>query len=162
MNRITYKKGSLFSSSSKMLLQANNALGKQGSGIALEFLRRFPNACKQYEKICLSHLVFKQRSKLVGKSVVVQDEPSGVEMICLITSHSYGRFVDPPPLILESTQKAIEDLVSQLKIESGKAIDIHSNKFNSGLFRVPWAETEKVIESFLTKYPNLTWTVWDF
>jgi ADP-ribose 1''-phosphate phosphatase len=160
MRKVLHKSGSVFLSGSQFLAQANNALGKMGSGIALEFVRRYPQACSRYEEVCRKHLKYNQRSPLVGTAIIAKDDATDVNMICLITSHAYGRYVDSPKLILEATDKAIQDLLLKLKVEEGQPIEIHSNKFNSGLFRVPWEESEKVIEKYLNQHPNLHWVVW--
>lgn len=147
---IIYKKGSLFDAPKEsILVHACNGRGTWGAGIAAEFRRRFIQSYEEYRDACVP----KARDNC-GRAIVTSE---GVG--CLITSADYGRNVDSPDLILYYTKQAVADLLHFA--HTTKERSIHSNKFNSGLFNVPWEDTEKVIEEALTKYPNVTWTVWD-
>lgn len=75
-------------------------------------------------------------------------------IICLFTSNGYGARVDSPAVIINKTAAALYDLKQQLHEMGCLSSDIQDNKikclfacrFNSGLFRVPWAKTLSVIE----------------
>jgi len=156
MGRITYKKGSLFTEpKGKYLAQATNCRGSFGSGIALKFKKLYPDATELYRQHCV-----KVKDSALGTTFIAPSIHDDVKMVCLFTSRGYGKFVDSPPMIEKSTQRAIEDFLTQIDAKSGKPLEVHSNKFNSGLFRVPWTTTEAIIENFLTIYPNLQWIVW--
>jgi ADP-ribose 1''-phosphate phosphatase len=160
MGKIIYKPGSLFASKAGILLQANNAIGKCGKGIALEFLKRYPDACRQYTRICENSRTVNRRSELIGMPLIIEDAPTGRTIVFLVTSQGYGKYVDKPSLILEATEKSVSSLLASLAAKAQGGAEVSSNMFNSGLFRVPWADTEKVIEDLLAKYPLITWTVW--
>jgi ADP-ribose 1''-phosphate phosphatase len=76
---------------------------------------------------------------------------------CLFTSSGYGSRVDDKELILLNTEKALKELF--LFAKDFGINTIHSPKFNSGLFRVPWPETEAVLKRLLPD--GITWTVWE-
>lgn len=61
---------------------------------------------------------------------------------CLFTSKDYGTKVDPPQEIIENTKWAIKDLLTKTTMK------IAMPKINSGLFKVPWEETEAVLNKF--------------
>lgn len=148
-NLIIYKKMSLFDApEGSILVHACNAQGVWGSGIAKEFRTKFPLSYIDYAEYCESS------DNPVGSSIVCYQE-NGFKVGCLITSNNYAEKVDSPSKILENTEKALEDL-----IKPGIPSIFYSNKFNSGLFKVPWAETEKLINEFINKY-NLDWVICD-
>lgn len=147
---IEYKKGSLFEAPpGSVLVHACNAQGVWGSGIAAEFKKRFPKSFEEYRRFCESH---SPRSDAVG-----QYFESSEGIVCLITSENYGDKVDPPGRILENTLKALAQLVR----EQGLRCNVHSNKFNSGLFNVPWEFTEAAIRVSYDLSTYSPWTVWD-
>lgn len=76
---------------------------------------------------------------------------------CLFTSVGYGWNVDHSGDILDATLSAVETMVGIAKVH---AMDIHSPRFNSGLFKIPWDETEERLKSVLENYPDVKWTVW--
>jgi hypothetical protein len=78
---------------------------------------------------------------------------------CVVTSKDYGSRTDPEHEILKNTEFAINDLLFQLDAEG--ITEVYSNKFNSGLFSVPWSKTEAILEKELKSYPEITWTVCD-
>ena len=142
---IKYKKGSLFDAPPGVILvHACNAQGVWGSGIALQFKERFPYSFKNYNMNCTAGL------SPVGSGYVI-DEKVG----CLITSENYGSEVDSPEEILLNTAIALTQLC-----DTRQNTDFHSNKFNSGLFDVPWEMTEYILNKVLRLYPHVSWTVW--
>lgn len=159
MSNIEYRKGNLFSApKGVMLLHACNCQGRWGSGIALQFYHRFPQAYLAYNKHCLAKLPRdrNERSPLVGSHLVVEEKGYGIG--CLFTSNAYAQRVDPPNLIVESTARALKSLFADPRAIS-KYPEIHSPKINSNLFRVPWDKTEAVIREHLPK--DVRWIVWE-
>ena len=154
---IEYRKGSLFESAGKgvVLTHAVNAQGRWSAGIASEFYRRYKEGFKQYNSACMSSKGgYNERSPLVGTAFIVEDTD---KIGCLVTSNSYGGQVDGPSLIIAQTKTAVRELLTLTDLE------IHSNKFNSGLFRVDWEKTEAVIEEELKALgKDRKWVVWDF
>lgn len=148
-------KGSLFDSAGKgvVLTQACNAQGAWGSGIAYEFYKRYKEGFKQYKSMCLSKKPSTGRSPLVGSAFIVED---GDKLGCLVTSDSYGGRVDEPEMIVAATKTAVRELLKLTDLE------IHSNKFNSGLFHIPWEQTQAVIEEEIkASGKDRKWVVWD-
>lgn len=150
MSKIKYIKGSLFdvAEPESILIHAVNCRGVWGSGIAKEFKIKFPQSFEIYHYSC--------SNKNVGEAGICKQE-NGYSVGCLYTSESYGKEVDDKDKIIVQTTLALNDLVTVcLPIKyKGK---IYSNKFNSGLFGVPWEETEKILAYFVERY-NLDWTV---
>jgi ADP-ribose 1''-phosphate phosphatase len=134
---IKYVKGSLFDAPrGSILVHAVNAQGVWGSGIAVEFKKRFPEAYKNYKFMC-------EAAPLTGVALLTAEE-NGYQIGCLFTSFNYGDRKDSKGTILRNTKNAIPDF---LFLCGDKPI--WSNKFNSGLFGVPWEETEKVLAAVI-------------
>jgi hypothetical protein len=155
---ITYEKKSLFDiEGNAILVHATNCCGVMGSGIAKEFHQRFPSAVRLYSENCK-----RLGKKLVGTAVIYPTNGADKVMGCLFTSIGYGKYVDSQDKILVSTQKALVSFFEFLeKSEILKEHKIYSNKFNSGLFNVPWSQTEMLIKAELLKHPGVTWTICD-
>lgn len=130
---IHYINDSLFASpNNRLLIHSCNAQGVWGSGIAKQFKELYPLEYGIYNYYCeTTHL-----SKLLGSCLIVN------KVGCLITSSGYGYNVDIPATILFNTKKALADLISKTTME------ISMPKINSGLFKVPWEETESILKTF--------------
>lgn len=120
-----------------IIIHACNTKGVWGSGIAKEFANRFPKEKDIYTNHCKNF-----GKSLVGTCLLIPSETYTIG--CLFTSKGYGSFVDKPEDILKATEKAIIDLIRQNK--DNKSMNMC--KINSGLFNVPWEETQKVLEKF--------------
>lgn len=134
-----------------MLVHSCNAHGVWGSGIAAEFKKRFPKAFARYSGFCASE------TKTLGKAFIAQD--NDYEIGCLITSKDYGRKVDKPERIVNSTDTALGQLFSVLE---RAPVPVYSNKFNSGLFHVPWELSERILLAYCNENPHIQWTVCDY
>lgn len=155
MSRLIYKKISLFDTpEDSVLVHACNGKGAWGSGIAKEFKKRFPEAYKQYSNYC-KEFGFVGMAQLI---TATDPEGSSYWIGNLINSAGYGSILDTEDEIMVNTVLAINNLCFQL--ESKGLNTIYSNKFNSGLFKVPWEKTEAIIKVFVNRY-NLTWIVCD-
>lgn len=146
LSNIQYIKGDLFSDTESMLLHACNCRQNWGRGVAAEFAKRFP----------ISYQAHKQYTTAKPGDIEVIDYESQA-IICLFTSEGYGRYVDPPNLILKNTEAALKKLGEAYK---DTFIEIASPKINAGLFGVEWKLTEKLIEDFLDQNPNVHWRVY--
>ena len=145
---IAYKKGSLFDApKGSILVHACNAQGVWGAGIAKEFKNRFPESFKYYRRNCVL-----AEEPQVGKAYLLPLE-NGYQVGCLITSRCYGEDLDPITIILNQTESALSSLEFYLKLNPKP---VYSNKFNSGLFGVPWESTENVLKSVIG---DCEWTV---
>ena len=83
-------------------------------------------------------------------------------IICLFTSRQFGKNVSPPDTILANTELAIADMKEQLARLAVRTTDegeqdggssgmsapgeLWSCRFNSGLFRVEWSRSRRVLE----------------
>lgn len=149
MANVLNVKGSLFDAPvGSILVHACNARGVWGTGIAVEFKKRFPESFDFYHEFCME-----EGNKLLGVTILCPEE-NGYFVGCLITSDGYGKFKDSPEDILKNTRLALPCVLDTV-------LPIHSNKFNSGLFAVPWNDTEKVLLETMDKAGyTKPWTVW--
>jgi ADP-ribose 1''-phosphate phosphatase len=149
MATIVNVKGSLFDApKGSILVHACNARGVWGTGIAVEFKKRFPESFDFYHELCME-----EGNKLLGITILCPEE-NGYVVGCLISSDGYGKFKDSPEDILKNTRLALPCVLAENR-------PIHSNMFNSGLFAVPWADTEKVLLETMDKVGYTDpWTVW--
>lgn len=81
-------------------------------------------------------------------------------IICLFTSRQFGKNVSPPDTILANTELAIAEMKEQLARLAVRNInedegngsgmsaprELWSCRFNSGLFRVEWSRSRRVME----------------
>ena len=145
MNLIN-KKMSLFDAEpGSCLVHACNAQGVWGSGIAKEMKERFPLAFGRYKVQCDTYL-------MTGSYDSTFDKTHNI--LSLVTSTNYGEKVDSPEEILVNTTIALYEALKYINRDA----PIYSNKFNSGLFKVPWERTEEIIKVFVKQY-NLNWTI---
>lgn len=138
---IKYIKDDLFNApGTQLLCHACNCQGVWGSGIAKEFKERFFTEYLMYN--VYSRLLFQPPepeinvnagSQAIGSALILN------RVGCLFTSFDYGKNVDSPEEILENTKTAFKELLKNT------TMDLAMPKINSGLFKVPWKETEKVI-----------------
>ena len=150
MNKIKYKTGSLFDAEEgHILIHACNSKGVWGSGIAKQFKDRFPNSYLFYNLKCTSN-------NMVAKSISFNEK--NYKICSLITSSGYSTLLDSKNEILVNTTLSLQNFIIE-NLDSCSTIKIASNKFNSGLFKVPWNETESILEVFVKRY-NLNWTVY--
>ena len=147
---LSYKKMNLFDAPENAILaHACNCKGSWGAGIALEFQKRFPKAHKKYVKTCKE-----SNGEMAGGATLTTLE-NGYHIACLFTSNGFGDQLDSKELILDNTAKSVRLL---LELSSHKKLPIYSNKFNSGLFKVPWAQTSAILESLVGQY-DIEWIV---
>lgn len=152
------KKGDLFAApKNTLLIHACNCVGSWGAGIAKAFATHYPRAYQQYKTHCLTH-----KKSTYGKSLLISpldhDLVNGTNRAqerhfigCLFTSRNHGRRKDSPKQILAATKTAMQDLLERVKVfnasagEGERIEEVWMCRINAGLFRVPWAETRKVL-----------------
>jgi len=144
----TVKKSLFDAPKGSVLVHACNAKGVWSAGIAKQFAERFPQTHRKYKDECLNIWI-------TGRAFIYPE--NGYYICNLITSEGFGANVDKPEVILKNTGSALEDLKLTLQVTLNKPV-ICSNKFNSGLFNVPWKDTEALIHEIL---PEADWTVYD-
>lgn len=146
---LKYEKMSLFDAPpGSILMHGCNAQGVWGRGIAAEFKKRFPKSYTEYTKLCNVGKSLIPGYGRVGQVVLLEEENTQ-QVACLVTSYDYGD-IDPERIILLQTALALEDLCARYYVTRRKKI--YCNKFNSGLFQVPWHETEYILKYFAEKY----------
>lgn len=158
MKKIKYITGDLFSAKKdSILVHAVNCKGVMGGGIAAVFKKYFPRMFLVYKNICDSY-----KENFLGKCYIYIDPQCYV--VNLATSNGFGSEVDSPEEILKSTDLAIENMFSKLREMPLLSKNICSNKFNSGLFNVPWEDTEKIILKHLNDPLNaeFNWIVYEY
>jgi len=145
-----HKKMSIFDAPElSILAHACNCRGSWEAGIATEFKKRFPKAHETYKKSC-----FEANGENAGGAILTDLENNHF-VACLFTSNGYGKSKDPKSKILENTASSIRLL---LEISAHKGYPIYSNKFNSGLFKIPWEETEAILKPLVEQY-GVEWIV---
>jgi ADP-ribose 1''-phosphate phosphatase len=150
--QLVYKRGNLFDAPPDVILaHACNTRGAWGAGIALQFRDAYPRTFESYARACRLN-----GDDLLGRGYIIHESgerPVGV----LFTSLGFGRGLSNKNLILTSTRTAVRELISHAK---RTGLEIHSPKFNSGLFKVSWPETEARILPELEAVPEVKWVVW--
>ncbi len=146
---IIHKKGSLFDApQGSYLAHSCNCQGIWGAGIAAEFAKRFPKSKEEYARYC------RMFDDVIG-TVFVSSE----KVVCLMTSKGFGGERARTQDIIYQTILALRSFLGKLP---ETVTEVHSNKFNSGLFGVPWPDTETVLRGSIDCYrPGLKWHVWD-
>lgn len=147
MSLIQYQKGDIFDQvigGNTIIAHSCNCQGVWGAGFAASLASRFKEDFAIYKMMC--------RSIPKGSFILSPN------ILSLLTSTSYGRYVDHPDSILESTRSSLESFLM-----GNVGYNLHMPKINSGLFRVPWHKTELILEDLLTLYAgnghNIT--VWE-
>lgn len=146
-NNLTYVNDSLFNApKGSILMHTCNTKGVWGAGIAKQFAERFPEAYEPNKKYCSE-----EENGLLGvcKLIPVKD----YTIACLFTSEGSGREVDSPKDIIKNTHTALLDMV----IQNMDNKPYHTCKINSGLFNVPWVESEKLLID-----TGLSFTVYEY
>lgn len=152
MGSIIYKKMSLFDAEpGSVLVHACNTRGVWGSGIAKVFKEKFPTAYSHYNKYCKDF-------GLIGTAPIFEEGDYSV--VCLLTSSGYADTLDSKDKIIVNTTLALNNFCSNEHWRYYGKRPVYSNKFNSGLFNVPWEETERILKVFVDRY-DLEWIVCD-
>ena len=147
---VKYMRGDLFTHSaltgkSIVLAHACNTGGSWGGGIAAVFARKYPKANRQYSEYC------HRNSHLLGTSLLLKADDydkSKAYIACLFTSD----FNQSPEQIVKYTDQSLQELAKQLKslpieTQNGNQV-VNMPKINSGIFGVPWENTEAVLDKF--------------
>ena len=155
------------------LLSSVNCKGIWGGGVAFFMKEKYPDSYILYRDYCKSL----SDEKLIGTSQIIDTtkphfkSKSPRRIVNLFTSRAFGMYKDRVDQILEQTGDALDDMFCKFldspEYGYGKMTELKivSNKFNSGLFNVPWEETEKVLLSEIDRFKdvlNINWTVSDW
>lgn len=148
---IKYHKKSLFDvPKGSYLVHAANTEGYWGKGIAAEFKKRFPESFQEYTVHC------KVNENIIGSYFGCSKEKD-YKIVNLFTSSIDSRKPNDKEEILVNTTLALDAFLFDNK---DKNLNIYSNKFNSGLFNVPWHKTEEILKVLSNRY-NVIWNVTD-
>ncbi|KAF2838926.1 hypothetical protein M501DRAFT_919038, partial [Patellaria atrata CBS 101060] len=148
---IVEKTGDIFDAPpNSVIIHACNCKGHWGAGIAAAFKSHYPEAHKIHASYC-THCPDKLAPIGTAQLIPpVDGEANNIKHYvgCLYTSTYYGRKKDSPSKILENTGPAMEHLLELIenakqKVEVG---EVRMCKINSGLFKVPWEKTRKMLE----------------
>lgn len=162
---LTHKKMSLFDASrGSILVHGCNSQGMWGSGIARPFRDNYPEAFLEYNEFCKYHN--DHFGSACGQSGIYEGEKTLKHKVAwIITSHNYGQYKDSPERIKINTTLALAQFCQNVSAtyynDSGNPIEVYSNKFNSGLFNVPWESSELILETVLKRHNNINWIVCD-
>lgn len=159
---VCYIKGDLFSLTSRhpaVLAHACNPFGLWGGGIAAVFKKKYPSAYKRYAAHCEKH-----GPHLMGLALVIPtaaNDPGNngrvpVYVACLFTSD----FESDPEEIVENTRNSLKQLTHQLHAlgdteKVNNPIVVNMPKINSGIFRVPWDQTETALDECIDLHINV-------
>lgn len=162
---VVHKNMSLFNAPEQsIIIHACNSQGVWGSGIAKAFKEKYPHSYEEYATYCKRWN--QDRGTATGRGALSQahrDEDHWVGWI--VTSHKYASEKDSVELIKVNTTLALVELCQKIykahPKDSGPKIDIYSNKFNSGLFAVPWEDSELILKTVLKDFKRINWIVCD-
>lgn len=162
---VTYKKMSLFDAPKEsIIVHACNSQGVWGSGIAKPFRDQYPYSFTEYREFCLGHNAERGTAcGLADLSTFHKNESHWVGWI--VTSYNYGPLKDSVEQIKVNTALALKILCTKIYLahpkEDNPTIEVYSNKFNSGLFAVPWGDSELILRTVLRDYKRINWIVCD-
>lgn len=136
-----------------VLIHSCNCLGSWGDGIAREFRTRYPNAYQAYK----SHCEASTPATLLGMALLIQPgegDPSHW-IACLFTSKKGGAAHDPKDKMLSNTEKSMRNLLQHLyyqeAINKMSFSQLRMPKINAGIFGVPWAETDALLNGMVLR-----------
>lgn len=154
MSNIVYKKGNILTLKKypRILIHSCNTDGAWGGGIAYQLALRYPHAEQDYIDICKG-----QGSRLLGKCALIPSYgDENLLIACLFTLSFSDSMGDSKRIILENTRKSLDHLHQLLK-EPNDQLAIQRSlgeyklempKINSGIFGVPWEQTEAILREF--------------
>lgn len=159
---ITHKKMSLFDApQGSVIVHACNSQGVWGSGIAKPFKEKYPKSFDDYYRFCTAFN--RDKGTACGRAGISLLTNETHKVGWIVTSHNYGDKKDTPEVIKINTALALDDLCKALYRSSSpeEKVTVYSNKFNSGLFAVPWHDSEFILNLILSRYPRINWVVCD-
>lgn len=178
MPNVTIERGNALNSKGyrRILVHSCNCYGSWGGGIARQLALKYPKTETDYETLCE-----KYGAELLGKCAIIPSyKDPNLLIACLFTSAEGGSRHDAESEILRYTREALFYLYLLLNKQPSntraeidqelysRAIDIGTSlieykiempKINSGIFGVPWQETQNILEEFKGK---MKFKVYDF
>jgi ADP-ribose 1''-phosphate phosphatase len=159
---IVTKQMSLFDApENAIIIHACNSQGMWGSGIAKPFAEKYPKSYDWYKGFCKE--LNAKRGTACGRAELMKFYDESHYVGYVITSHDYGPRKDSPEQIKVNTTIALQVLCERIcglfDQYSHPTVDVYSNKFNSGLFAVPWEDSELILKTVLKDFPRINWIV---
>lgn len=148
--RINYMTGDIFDAPpGTVLIHSCNCRGRWGKGIALAFKTRYPTAFQAYKTFCDGT----NAKSLLGRGLLIplsgkEKANKDIYIGCLFTSIDSGNKKSEKDIILDATKRSMTELLSKIAELDGneRPTSMRMPMINSGLFAVPWEETEAVIK----------------
>lgn len=144
MGNIAYVKGDILrvKDEPRILIHSCNCNGSWGGGIAYQLGLVHPQSETEYIRICAEN-----GDKLLGTCKLIDSYNNSTLIIACLFTASFGGSAQDSARILRYTESALLDLDKQLnanaKLRNYKFI---MPKINSGIFGVPWEETESILQ----------------
>ncbi|AQZ17706.1 POA1 (YBR022W) [Zygosaccharomyces parabailii] len=177
MSNIKYITGNILNISNypRIIIHSCNCGGSWGGGIARQLGNRYPKAEQAYVNACE-----KYGNKLLGKCLFIPSyKDANVIICCLFTAEIGGSNYDLRASILKYTEQALNNVRKWIygdeggksdPIETGinsatqhntlKDYKLEMPKINSGIFGIPWQETENILRKFGNGNKILSFTVY--
>ncbi|KAH7088714.1 hypothetical protein FB567DRAFT_316729 [Paraphoma chrysanthemicola] len=159
--QITHHKGDMFKDApiNCLLIHACNTQGHWGAGIAKLFRSKYPKAYAAHHAYCAKEHSPTTNPVPCGTSQLLApvDATHKHWIGCVFTSARYGKKKDKPAEILKSTKTAMEMVLELVKCvdeseeEADKVSTIRMCRINSGMFGVPWVDTEEVLTGIVLR-----------
>lgn len=163
MSKLTYRRGNMFEhlTGKELIVHACNGQGVWGSGFARQLADKYPEAYEEFRDYLELQL---KKYSASGFYKITSHEVDNINYQTqhignCVTSLGYGDMRDLPPEILMNTRISV---YSMLKDYCSDEITVFSPRINSGLFKVDWDKTEKmIIEAIDMSRKKVNWVVWD-
>ena len=139
--------GDLFTSAAPIYAQGVNIHGVMGSGIAVEFKKRYPDMFQSYNKACRTNEL------QAGGIHVYQSAPSGKWVFNLASQDKPGRHAKLEWLaesLFKASDKAFELGVPHIALP----------RIGAGIGGLNWDECYSVIQWVANQHKDITYEVW--
>ena len=135
---ITYVKGDIFSSPSKVIVNTVNTVGVMGKGVALEFKNRYPDMFQSYKALC-------DEKKLdIGKLVLWKNSS---KWVLLFPTKKHWR----NPSKMEYIEKGLEKFVENWDRLGANSIAFP--RLGCGNGGLDWEDVRPLMEKYLNPLP---------
>ena len=135
---ITYVKGDIFSSPSKVIVNTVNTVGVMGKGVALEFKNRYPDMFQSYKALC-------DEKKLdIGKLVLWKNSS---KCVLLFPTKKHWR----NPSKMEYIEKGLEKFVENWDRLGANSIAFP--RLGCGNGGLDWEDVRPLMEKYLNPLP---------
>lgn len=150
MNKmIVYKKGNIFASKSKVLVNPVNTVGVMGAGLALAFKQNFPTMYKKYRKSC------ENNGFAIGQLQLINVGSNGLRIMNFPTKQHFKN-----PSKLEYIEAGLQRFVETYKEKEIESIAFP--KLGAGLGGLDWElEVKPLMEKYLSDLESITIEIYE-